>query len=457
MFCNNCGAQYDVVPIDNGKSKFCRNCGNLLYKNENGSNVFNIASVIPQNDEVKKQQEFEAERLKQEEILRQRQFEIQKKQKEAELEQQRQFEIERQKNIEYEKQRLLELEKQKEAEQERKRQEEIIKQRQLELEKQKQAELEKQKQDEILKQQVAILEEKVRLQKEIEATQLIKQQEQQLIIQQQKEAELIKQEEIKRLEDIEKEKDLQQQIETEILKDKKSEIVNNNEIAGANIDSVEKKSNKFWYFMVPFLLLVIVSAIGYFIFPDKIKAIFYPSPVATDSAVVTNTTVTPTTNDTILIEQIKTDLTGKQVLSWNAIKATEIKELNIISVSEIDKNSAYIVEVSLDDHAGTKATAELQLAYDKIILANVITNKITYKNTAPVNAWFSFEPIENCSIIVNTNNNPIQLKTCENCQLQKINTNVETAQKLETQPPTIFISSDTKYEAEVDFTYIPIK
>jgi hypothetical protein len=173
--------------------------------------------------------------------------------------------------------------------------------------------------------------------------------------------------------------------------------------------------------------------LSYFIFPEKIKALFGSSHTIADSTVIATTTNISET-DSALIEQIKSDLIGKEVLSWNAIKPKEIKELTISSVSEIDKNSNYIIAVQLDDNAGTKAITELLLSYNKIILANVTTTKITYKNTAPTNAWFSFEPIANCRILVNTNNNPIQLKTCDNCEVQKINTNAENALKLVTQP-----------------------
>ncbi|HUM50356.1 MAG TPA: hypothetical protein PK431_01025 [Chitinophagales bacterium] len=447
MFCNNCGAQYDVLPIENGKSKFCTNCGNLLYKNENGANVFNNTTISTQNVDIQKRQDAEMERQKQEQIFKHRQLEIQQKQQEAELEQQRQFEIKRQKDLEDEKQRLHELEQQKQAALERKQQEELLKQRQLELEKQKQAELEKIREEEILKQQAAFLAEKVSKEKE-------------LALQKQKEIEereAKKHEELNKQKEAEIERKRQEQIEANILKSSDASNASN-EIENENksVKTEEKKSNKTLYFIIPILLLAIISALSYFIFPEKIKALFGSSHTIADSTVIATTTNISET-DSALIEQIKSDLIGKEVLSWNAIKPKEIKELTISSVSEIDKNSNYIIAVQLDDNAGTKAITELLLSYNKIILANVTTTKITYKNTAPTNAWFSFEPIANCRILVNTNNNPIQLKTCDNCEVQKINTNAENALKLVTQPTKIFISSDTKSDAEVDFTYIPTK
>ncbi len=442
MFCSNCGTQYDIVPIENGKSKFCRNCGNLLYKNENGTNIFSQLVVIPSNDEISKQQEIEAEKLRQVEILKQ-------KQKEADLEQQRLLEIQRQKDIALEKQRQLELQQKEAAEKDRLRQLEILKQQQEEFEKQKAAALEKQKQEEILKNQAAILAEKNRKEKEIE-------------LQKQKEIEereAKKLDELNKQEEAEIEKKRQEQINVEISKS--SNVLNaesESDNVSASIKTEEKKSKKALYFIVPILLIAVICSIAYFVFPEKIKSLFNSSPIATtdSSSVASTKTITINTKDTALIEQIKADLIGKEVLSWNAIKPNEIKELTILSVTEIDKNSNYVVTVQLDDNAGTKAITELKLSYNKIILDNITTNKITYKNTAPTNAWFSFEPILNCSILVNTNNNPIQLKTCENCPIQKINTTAENALKLATQPTTIFISSDTKYEAEIDFTYIPL-
>ena len=440
MFCSNCGTQYDIVPVENGKSKFCRNCGNLLYKNENGTNIFSQLVVIPSNDEISKQQEIEAEKLRQVEILKQ-------KQKEADLEQQRLLEIQRQKDIALEKQRQLELQQKEAAEKDRLRQLEILKQQQEEFEKQKAAASEKQKQEEILKNQATILAEKIRKEKEIE-------------LQKQKEIEereAKKRDELNKQKEAEIEKKQQEQINIEISKSNNAlNAESESDNVSASIKTEEKKSKKALYFIVPILLLATLIALGYFIFPDKIKAVFAPSPTSSDTAIISAPTITINTTDTLLMEQIKADLIGKEVLSWNAIKPNEIKELTILSVTEIDKNSNYVVTVQLDDNAGTKAITELKLSYNKIILANVTTNKITYKNTAPTNAWFSFEPILNCSILVNTNNNPIQLKTCENCPIQKINTTAENALKLATQPTTIFISSDTKYEAEIDFTYIPL-
>ena len=476
MRCISCATPFEVTPIDFGKTKFCKNCGTWLYKNDTGSVILNTIVPMPN---LKK--DAETELFKQEQILKQRQLEIQQKQQQDELELQRQFEIQRQKNIEYEKQRQLELEQKKQAELEKKRQLEIIQQRQVELEKQKAAELEKQKQDEILKQQVAILEEKVKQQKEeelhrekeIKERELQRQKEYDLAIQQkkikeaqeielkkQKEKELILQQESERKNEDEKERKRQEQIEAEILKSSDaSGASNESENESNSVITEEKKSNKVLYFIVPFFLLAILSAIAYFKFPDKIKALFGSSPTVLDSATIaeipanTNSSI----KDTTLIEQLKADLVGKQILSWNVVKTNEINNLTIKSFSEIDKNSSYIVEVNLDDNAGTKAMAELALLYNKIILSNVTTNKITYKNTAPTNAWFSFEPIANCNIFVNTNNNPIQLKTCDNCDVQKINTNAENALQLATHPTTIYISSDTKYAAEIDFIYIPFK
>lgn len=61
----------------------------------------------------------------------------------------------------------------------------------------------------------------------------------------------------------------------------------------------------------------------------------------------------------------------------------------------------------------------------------------------------------NCDVFINTNENPVQLKTCENCEVIKLNTNTKTIHKLVTNPISIFISSDNKFDAVVDFIYIP--
>ena len=124
MFCNNCGTQYDVIPVETGKNKFCRSCGIVLYKNENGKMVFNAE---PENIDLLKQQEAEKERLKQEQILKQRQQEIQL-QKDAEAEKIRQEQII--------KQRQLEIQRENELEAQRQHLAKIEQQRQLELQKQ---------------------------------------------------------------------------------------------------------------------------------------------------------------------------------------------------------------------------------------------------------------------------------------------------------------------------------
>ena len=35
MFCKNCNTPFEIIPIDEGKSKYCKKCGKLIYKKEN--------------------------------------------------------------------------------------------------------------------------------------------------------------------------------------------------------------------------------------------------------------------------------------------------------------------------------------------------------------------------------------------------------------------------------------
>ena len=119
-------------------------------------------------------------------------------------------------------------------------------------------------------------------------------------------------------------------------------------------------------------------------------------------------------------------------------------------------SSDYVVALNLDDNTGTKASAKVILRYKNKTIHNIETKQITYKNIAPPNAWFSFTPVPGCSISINTNNNPIKLKTCDKCTEIEI-VSGSNALKQVSNTPTISIKSDNKNKVEVEFTYVPIK
>jgi hypothetical protein len=159
--------------------------------------------------------------------------------------------------------------------------------------------------------------------------------------------------------------------------------------------------------------------------------------------------------DSLFMQQLKTDLNGKEVLSWNPVKPEEITALTLISGKENGQQTIYEAVLHLEDNTATKAKATIFLNYTNAVLTSVETAKITYVNIAPVRAWFSFAPVPNCSISVNTNNNPIQLKTCDSCAVRKLvsdNNNPVVIDNAE----QISIKSDNKYDALIEFTYVPL-
>ena len=85
MVCNNCKTLFDLVTIDSGKSKFCRCCGSVLYRNINGNIVFETGIPAINNQfDLKNDEDAAKERLKQEMLIKQRQLEIEQ-QKQAEI------------------------------------------------------------------------------------------------------------------------------------------------------------------------------------------------------------------------------------------------------------------------------------------------------------------------------------------------------------------------------------
>lgn len=484
MFCNNCKTPFDLVAIDTGKSKFCRSCGSVLYRNINGTIVFEAGSPATTNTfDLQKNTDANAERQRQEMILKQRQAEIEQqrqadagrlkqeqltRQREEELERQKQADAERlrqeqliaQRNAEIEKQKQAELQRQQQIEAERKRQEEIEKQKQIEQQRKREEE-ERIKQAELEKQRLAALQR----QQEIEAEkkrqeeadkkrvdELVKQHLLELEQQRKREeeermklAEAEKEAEIKQQQEAEKkrqeEEALKQQIAEEQRKQEEEENAN-----------PKKKSRRILYFAIPLLITGAAVLLTYLFYPEKIKALLPASSAKTDTLVADVQTLN---SDVKLTEHFKNSLSGKDILSWQGIKPDEIKSVNIKSETETAGNSSYIIDVRLEDNGGTKADAELQLNYNGIVLADVITKKITYYNTAPVNAWFSFKPVPDCNIFINTGDKSIQLKSCENCSIKKLKTPVEQDYQLDMSPDTIFVTSEENQPAEVAFIYIP--
>lgn len=451
MVCNNCKTLFDLVTIDSGKSKFCRSCGSVLYRNINGNIVFETGIPAINNQfDLKNDEDAAKERLKQEMLIKQRQLEIEQ-QKQAEtykirqeqLILHRQAEIEREKTLEAEQQRQLDQQKLKQAE--KLRQEQLIKERQLELQRQKEtevlrlAEIEKQQALEFAKQQ------QIRLEKQIEQERLEKEQqekafrEREIHIQKEYELELQREKEraLIELQRQEREQeDLQKEKETELQRYRDKEIEG---------EAYKQKSN-WWKYLLVSIIALAIGAGGYFLIDTYI--LHKEITINPDKNVISENIAALLTPEKIII-----DLIDKDIIGWGKV---EINDITAIQTEKQARNDSIICTSTLSlMKNNVKSKAEVSIFYTDTVATNVKTNKITYQNTAPAMSWFNFTPVQNCDIFINTNNNPIQLKTCENCELLKLNTNNETLHKLVINPAGIFISSDNKFDAIVDFIYIP--
>lgn len=447
MHCTNCNTEYEITPLEKGKSRFCRSCGTLLYKNEDGNLDFsaNLAPPIPPipNQVNKTPDPIEQERL-----------EIERLEKEQQA-------LEDQKRILREKQEILLREKQERERIERERLEAIRKQQERERQeaerKEKERLLQLQREQE---EKERLLREKI--EKEIREKIQREQAEKERLERELKEK--LERERIERelREAEEKKKAAQLLVEKEAAERRQAEQSELEKAATAATLQTEQLSGgafrKFLLFvLLPLLAAGILAGATYLLFPQQIKAAL---GITASEAKTTETVSTPentTSDNSAIIEQLKTALTGKEVLSWGPIKSEEIKELTIQSQQAENGNPSYVVELNLDDNAGTKAAAELDVSYTNNTIDKATTNKISYKNTAPVNAWFSFAPLKNCTILVNTNGNPIKLKGCQNCPSVSLNTSAEQPEKLINHPETIFIQSGSATETTVDFTYVPVK
>lgn len=449
MFCNNCGTEFEVTKIDNGKNRFCRSCGSLLYKNQNGQLIDSegkpfINAAIDKNVEKLSIDEEHQKLLEQERLIKERQNQLLNQKREQELREQKERERIEQELLQKARQEQLikDQQEQEGKEAERKEKERLLQLQREQEEKERllREKIEKEIREKIQREQA----EKERLERELK-----EKLERERIERELREAE-------------EKKKAAQLLVEKEAAEKRQAEQSELEKAATAATLQTEQPSGgtfrKFLLFvLLPLLAAGILAGATYLLFPQQIKAALGINVSEAKVAEVTNTTEDTATDNTAIIEQLKTALTGKEVLSWGPIKADEIKELTIQSQQAETGNPSYVVELNLDDNAGTKAVAELDVSYTNNTIDKATTNKISYKNTAPVNAWFSFAPLKNCTILVNTNGNPIKLKGCQNCPSVSLNTSAEQPEKLINHPETIFIQSGSATETTVDFTYVPIK
>ena len=523
MYCSHCNTPFTIVSIEEGKSKFCENCGEVIYKNENGVIVtFQPEEVLVKQDNEQELRERinreketrfkeQLERKEKEKEFRERlelerqiqeQEELERKRKEKE-EQERLFllQLEEEKRL---KERLLQIQQEKDrleleryehelVEREQKLREQIVKEeeekiklavaekelvylQQLEAEKKKRERLENELAQ--FEKQRAALEEKLALEKKhfelSEKVRLAQEQERLSFLEKErkiKENLLLAQLENERLERERLERDLlvskaaatTTQV-SEVHETVKEEIKPIKLVTTATtlfteveqpVVVNEASSKKRWFVFITFL--VAAGLLTLFLVRDKLPFVTQKNEVEATIAATpfSEIDVAAKSTDSLFMQQLKTDLNGKEVLSWNPIQQEEITELTLISGKENGQQTIYEAVINLEDNTATKAKATIFLNYTNAVLTSVETAKITYVNIAPVRAWFSFAPVPNCSISVNTNNNPIQLKTCDSCAVRKLvsdNNNplvIDNAQQ-------ISIKSDNKYDAQIEFTYVPL-
>jgi hypothetical protein len=81
IYCSHCNTPFTIVSIEEGKSKFCENCGEVIYKNENGV----IVTFQPEEVLVKQDNEQElSERINREKETRFKE-QLERKEKEKEF------------------------------------------------------------------------------------------------------------------------------------------------------------------------------------------------------------------------------------------------------------------------------------------------------------------------------------------------------------------------------------
>ena len=81
MLCSRCNTPFDILPIEEGKSKYCRNCGTLIYRKENNS----IIIYNPEEAPAKQEEELDLrERIIREKEIRYKE-QLERKEKEKEF------------------------------------------------------------------------------------------------------------------------------------------------------------------------------------------------------------------------------------------------------------------------------------------------------------------------------------------------------------------------------------
>lgn len=412
MFCSNCGSQFEVVPLAIGKSKFCRNCGSLIYRNIDGIIVYGTEAeslsdpgkVESENAERVRREDEQRKLIEQELKVRERQLQLLKEQEDKRK--QEQLEKERIERIKAEEAERIERKK---AEEERKIAEE--KERQLRLQ------LEREIRDKINRE----IADRERLEQELKSK----------IERERIEKELREQEELARHDE---------EVRISIIE---------------NEETDKPTANKRFIYILPviFILLLAGLAAFYLINPEKTKSLLGISTIqpvlSANSGPDIHNTDSSLANEP---SKIKQAITNQTIWGWSG----QVRQEQIQSVTIDSSTDSYkIVTISLKDTDGTQAVSKVRLNYANNDFTSLKTEQITYKNKAPVNKWFFFQPLQNCAIYVNTNNQSIRIKGCQNCPEIKMNTNYENKQKLLNHPATVFITSDSNTDAVIDFIYYP--
>ncbi len=445
MFCSNCSTIFELTPIDLGKNRFCKNCGNLLYKNVNNELILINGSLQQDNNE-------DAERLKQEAALRQQLATLEKQKEDAKRLQEQQLTLQKQQEIEAERKRQEELLKQRQIEieaeskrraeeAERKRQEELLKQRQIEIEaenKRRAEEKERKIQEELLKQRQIEVENK-RLAEEAEAKKS-------------EELAKIKQKEID---------DENEEIRLALLKQEEEELSKKNELEtpaeedkklskSISSDKETKETNSGsikW--MIGLVLAALIGALTYFLID---KFVFSKEKNANVASAEIQTNVA---DSLFSPNKLKSDILNKEIIGWGKIDANQIQSI-VYKISSVADTNFIKANLDLSDRQ-TTAKVALNMKYMGGDFINLTTENISFMNMAPAGKWFTFAPLANCAITVNTNNESIKFKNCENCEVKIITSNSSNVETLTALGDKLFIQSGTNTDVQVEFNYTPNK
>ncbi|MFN8263137.1 MAG: hypothetical protein U0T07_06415 [Chitinophagales bacterium] len=423
MNCKNCHTTFELSPIEIGKSRYCSHCGFLIYKNENG----NLLTVDMIDISASNDMQISHEINMHEQEIRQEHAPIKNIQQKFTDEQKL-------------KDRLLQIQQEKDK---------------LELERLK-LELEEQKQQ----QQIALLTDQS-LKQQVQQTLHEKQQleiENKLLHELEQERKAKEQILLTRLNAERQERD---RLEKELHASKQAkQLTFSTQNEQKTLIHTAQKSTTFIRNIAAFISFLILLSL----FLYKYTSLFSTAQqsasknTALASTAIQNSSIdiSVLNNDTAFLNHLKTDIANKNLDYWNDIQLDDIKALELITGTSTNTERNYIADIHLEDKIGTKAIANIDLAYQNSSLQKLITNKITYVNIAPKNAWFSFAPFPNCDISINTNNNPIQLKSCAQCNISKLVSDINKPIII-AYSETIFIKSDNQHEGIVEFTYLPKK